>query len=590
MDYPKISIITPSYNQGIFLEETILSVLNQNYPALEYIVIDGGSTDNSVSILEKYADRITYWISEPDKGQADAINKGFKIATGEIVAWLNSDDCYEENTLNIVAKHFINAPDINFLFGDCNFYVEAEHYEHLNKINLVNFAAKQLGQFPYSQPSCFFKNNLLKRCGYLDTDLHYCLDVDLFIRFALNGKMAYTPHILSKFRIHDQSKTTNYWDRFLNEWVIIYSKTLRTINASKHIDYAKGLEIYHEDDNIYTPCTNSFKTDDINKSFIYFLQRQMSVVFPNNITIKNYKKLDIIEQVLSDINDKQLVKSIYLRKNQYYLFIKKYYLNPVSFFKTLYNKVSKFINNINPNITPDYKLIKTQVEHPHTIPIIIINYNNLSGLTQLIDWLADRGYNNINIIDNDSDYEPLLQFYNNNTKVNVIRQKNNGGHMVLWQNARLFRKFGKGYYVVTDPDVLPKSDCPSDFMTAFINLLEQNAAVTKVGFSLEINDIPDAYTLKDAVIAWEKKYWETKFSDNSFVAALDTTFALYRPGNIDLKQFHSALRTDRPYTARHLGWYIDPDNLSEEELHYINTANFSNSWSLKLEEKSLVHD
>jgi len=134
------------------------------------------------------------------------------------------------------------------------------------------------------------------------------------------------------------------------------------------------------------------------------------------------------------------------------------------------------------------------------------------------------------------------------------------------------------------------SDCPGDFMTLFIDLLAQDTKLTKVGLSLELNDIPDSYPMKDGVIAWEKKYWENRFSDNSFVADVDTTFALYRPGNIDLKHFYSALRTDRPYTARHLGWYTDPGNLSAEELHYINTARFSNSWSLKLEEKSLAND
>src|SRR3954469_25975702 len=109
MTLPKISIVTPSFNQEQFLEETILSVLNQHYPNLEYIIIDGGSKDNSVDIIKKYADRLTFWISEPDKGQSDGINKGLCRCTGEIVTWLNSDDCYLEGTLHKVANYFMHG-------------------------------------------------------------------------------------------------------------------------------------------------------------------------------------------------------------------------------------------------------------------------------------------------------------------------------------------------------------------------------------------------------------------------------------------------------------------------------------------------
>ena len=113
--YPKISIITPSYNQGQYLEETILSVINQNYPNLEYIIIDGGSTDNSVEIIKKYEKNISYWVSEKDHGQSNAINKGLAIATGDIVAWLNSDDQYCEKSLDIISNTFKQHPEINIV-------------------------------------------------------------------------------------------------------------------------------------------------------------------------------------------------------------------------------------------------------------------------------------------------------------------------------------------------------------------------------------------------------------------------------------------------------------------------------------------
>jgi glycosyltransferase involved in cell wall biosynthesis len=122
LQYPKISIITPSFNQGKFLEETILSIISQKYPSLEFIIIDGGSTDESVEVIKKYGQHITYWISEKDNGQAEAINKGFEKATGEIITWLNSDDLYEKDALLTIGKMFAESPDVDFIFGDCLFF------------------------------------------------------------------------------------------------------------------------------------------------------------------------------------------------------------------------------------------------------------------------------------------------------------------------------------------------------------------------------------------------------------------------------------------------------------------------------------
>ena len=118
--FPKISIITPSYNQGQYIEQTILSVIGQGYPNLEYIIIDGGSTDNTVEIIKKYSDKISYWISEPDKGQSDALIKGLEKCTGDIFNWINSDDYFEENSFFNIAQYFIDHPSIAMLSGFCN--------------------------------------------------------------------------------------------------------------------------------------------------------------------------------------------------------------------------------------------------------------------------------------------------------------------------------------------------------------------------------------------------------------------------------------------------------------------------------------
>jgi len=171
---PRISIITPSYNQGQFLEETILSVLNQNYPNLEYIIIDGGSTDNSVEIIKKYEDRLAYWVSEKDRGQTHAINKGFKRATGDIVNWLNSDDLLEQGALKILAKEIEKNPAADFYFGDFSVIDSEGRKLFYRKSPPYQFATLFWGRQLSSQPAVFFRRNLLENIGYLDENLNFC--------------------------------------------------------------------------------------------------------------------------------------------------------------------------------------------------------------------------------------------------------------------------------------------------------------------------------------------------------------------------------------------------------------------------------
>ena len=232
---PKISIITPSYNQGQFLEETIRSVLDQGYPNLEYIVMDGGSTDNSVKIIKKYQNRLTYWVSEPDKGQSDAINKGFRMATGDIVTWLNSDDYYLPGTLQTVATFFMEHPDVECVYGDQHIVDKNSNLLYVGKAIPYNYRTMLFGGARVPQPSSFYRRSVVDRVGYLDTTLHYNMDVEYFIRFGKYGiHFAHIPHPLTCFRAHIDSKAqdvrkiahtnrrimTIYTGRFSkNEWL-----------------------------------------------------------------------------------------------------------------------------------------------------------------------------------------------------------------------------------------------------------------------------------------------------------------------------------------------------------------------------------
>lgn len=206
-EWPKISIITPSYNQGAFLEETIRSVLDQDYPNLEYIIIDGGSTDGSVDIIRKYADKLAYWVSEKDECHADALNKGFRRATGGIVAWLNSDDVYCPGTFEAVAKAFMADPDLDFVFG--NSYETDEHLNIFrNDIHTrLSFAALVVLGMTLVQPTAFWKRELFDKYGYLNCDFFFSFDYEFFCRISRHVKSRHLKKHLAKFRLHANCKS-----------------------------------------------------------------------------------------------------------------------------------------------------------------------------------------------------------------------------------------------------------------------------------------------------------------------------------------------------------------------------------------------
>jgi glycosyltransferase involved in cell wall biosynthesis len=203
---PRITVVTPSFNQAAFLERTIRSVLNQGYPNLEYIVMDGGSTDGSVEIIRRYADRLAHWTSGPDEGQAAAIRAGWVRATGDVLAWLNSDDFYQDGALRFVGERFADDPRLELLYGRCE---------------LVDPSNSKLGYVgePFSrvimlashdvvpQPAAFMRATAVALAGGLDTSLHYAMDFDLFMRLAERQPPRFVPRLLAGATIHPATKT-----------------------------------------------------------------------------------------------------------------------------------------------------------------------------------------------------------------------------------------------------------------------------------------------------------------------------------------------------------------------------------------------
>jgi len=226
---PKLSIITPSFNQAQFLEETILSVLNQNYEPLEFIIIDGGSSDNSVDVIRKYEDRLSYWISEKDRGQPHALNKGLAQATGEIVAYLNSDDIYLPDAFAAVIDYFKAHPDCEWLCGDTMMF-GANQPTEVKTARVPQSAAHALSwAYKAPQPGMFWKRELLNE-GFAE-NWRYCFDHELYVRLLLAGHQCeHLPKTLAGYRLHAASKTVAEGDLFNDEFdriAEIYEPRLR---------------------------------------------------------------------------------------------------------------------------------------------------------------------------------------------------------------------------------------------------------------------------------------------------------------------------------------------------------------------------
>ncbi len=226
--FPKISIVTTSYNQGEFIERTILSVLNQNYPNIEYIIIDGGSNDNSIEIIKKYEKFLSYWVSESDNGQSSALKKGSDKSTGDIMAFLNSDDTYCPGVLSKIADLFKRNPEVDVIYGVINLI---DGYDNI-------LARRDMSGFRFDfsillfdsslpQPAVFWRRDIYLKSGGVDSSFLFSMDKDLWVRFSLSGaRFLRVNEVLTNFRLHGSSKTLTINDIRIKEDLLIVERTL----------------------------------------------------------------------------------------------------------------------------------------------------------------------------------------------------------------------------------------------------------------------------------------------------------------------------------------------------------------------------
>lgn len=223
MNYPRITIITPSFNQGQYLEETIQSVIGQGYPNLEYFVVDGGSTDNSADIIRKYASSITWWVSEKDKGQTDAINKGLARATGDIINWINSDDMLAPGSLQHIAEKFAESNPL-CLCGPITMFRGEKKWEYPAAYKAGESLQSVFGRDTFNQPGTFFHRDAIQKMGLPDQRLHFVMDKEWFIRYLMlfgTEKIAVTSQSLALYRVHEATKTVADASRFFNEYAAV---------------------------------------------------------------------------------------------------------------------------------------------------------------------------------------------------------------------------------------------------------------------------------------------------------------------------------------------------------------------------------
>jgi len=218
----KISVITPSFNQAKYLEATIQSVLSQKGVELEYIIIDGGSTDGSLDIINRYSRQLAYWVSEPDQGQTDAINKGFARATGDILAWLNSDDTYKPGALAEAVAYLAENPAVGLVYGDCDYIDREGRVIGRFPAAQTDYRKLRQGYVHIPQQAAFFRGELWRQVGPLDPSFYFAMDYDLWVRLAKTKPVKYLPRVWANFRLHSDAKTISADDRCWPEMLRVH--------------------------------------------------------------------------------------------------------------------------------------------------------------------------------------------------------------------------------------------------------------------------------------------------------------------------------------------------------------------------------
>ncbi|HQF27347.1 MAG TPA: glycosyltransferase family 2 protein [Bacteroidia bacterium] len=302
INWPKISIITPSFNQGGYIESTILSVINQGYPNLEFIIIDGGSVDNTVSVIKKYESKISYWVSEPDNGQSDAINKGFQRVTGDIVNWLNSDDELAPNSLFEIGKAFIENPECTCCVGRIEMFNQSGVIGTTSSV-ISPLLEQCIGFGKVNQPSMYFSTKCHKKIGMINSRMNYLMDTEWYLRYLLaygNNSIVDVDKVFSRFRYHDESKTVSQAEKFRFERDSMYYSLAKQFELFEYAEFIKNYGKVNVDFEFNIP--NELISFNKEKSINYF-------VYQLGLEYYHYRVMNKAEKCLKFVNQDLLLES-----------------------------------------------------------------------------------------------------------------------------------------------------------------------------------------------------------------------------------------------------------------------------------------
>lgn len=540
-----ISIVTAYYNRRELFIRTLESIKLQNYQGnLEVIAVDDGSREEErlEDLCELYSFLKVIRL-DPDKkwyqNSCIPFNIGFKEAKGDKIIIQNPECLHFGDILEYADKYLKDNVYLSFA---C-FSLNKELTDHLNEIiktpEKIKQNIRENDHIVTQDGEAGWYNHSIHR----PEAFHFCTAITKKDLDSLSG----FSELLSLGIAFDD-----------NDFVWRVKK--------------KGMEVIFVDNEIilhqnhYNPSSTSYQ-NRLNKERLF--EKNKKIFY--NIIIKNgYQANRILKKIPFNLKSAVIPAALFL------LTFKNYIKEKTTGIRKYLGFVRSLVNN---------PVLRSQYFDPKKIPVIIINYNQLFYLKQQIEFYLNRGFKNIVVIDNNSTYPPLLDYYETiKNRVTIEHRIENAGHLVFFKTPELYKKYAKGYYIVTDADIVPNHSLPENFMRILIKKLFKFAGkITKIGFALRLDDIPDSYPLKENVKTWESQFWKDEAEKDMYFADIDTTFALYTPNYIpdpSKRVFMSAIRMAGNFTCKHGGWYIDMKNLTDEQKYYIKTSSNSNSWKL----------
>ena len=521
---PTVSILMPTRNAGQYLAEALESILGQTFSDYEFLVIDDASTDDTVEILQRYADERIRLLEGPGRGLAAALNYGIKTAKGRYIARMDADDVAAPTRLEKQVAYLDHNPEIGvcgtifqeFMFGDAI-------HDHMENVRYADL----LSGCYIGHPTAMFRRKLfLEHDLFYDESLKYSEDYELWGRAIRVTGLGNVPENLLKYRRHEES-------------------------ASRvHVGEMTKLDIDIKFAMIAHICGGLSEEKES------CLKRMLA-----GEPLGNKPAEDLASTLLENLRRPELCSGLEL----------------FAFLQSCQAFSAEFTGSI---------LEATLAE----TPFFVISFNQLTYLQKIVAFFEEYKIKNVQVIDNNSTYPPLLE-YLRTIPFTVHRLDKNYGHMVLFEHEQFKEIIDNKYFVLTDPDIIPVEECPADFLRIFMELLLRHPGKNKVGFSLKIDDLPRHYELRENVLAWESRFYAKGFAYNGLTvydAPLDTTFALYRPRKEwRTSDFYAAIRTGEPYAARHLAWYKNLRLLTEEDAHYRATDAGSSNWNGRLSSREL---